>query len=296
MLVLLLKKHKYLLFIATTLILFSVVGCVHTPLFTDDHYFQALGKPGQFVITVDTTHYEDLPKELQTSLDQLGDLQKRVERISFELYDPHRAITDFDQQYHIRGAIEGRLPKNFVNASLKKWSKVKTDSVTYYYNNDLRLGAYSPQSNLVLFSSDDFSSHYESTITNREKYISDEYAHLLQRSVVGLYAGSPQVMVDIGLNIPKSVIIHSNSLLLMLHKEGDTYQLSGIIEMQDEKLASSLSILVKSSYISQKRRNKEPLGDLTSIFVEEGNRLYINNLELSEEQSQTMFSLLTPAF
>jgi hypothetical protein len=80
-------------------------------------------------------------------------------------------------------------------------------------------------------------------------------------------------------------------MLYVNYKDDENLYLGGTITLKSERLARSLSILLKSSYISEKRRNKEPLGDLTGLFTLEDDKLLIDKLPLSEQDYQKISSL-----
>jgi hypothetical protein len=67
--------------------------------------------------------------------------------------------------------------------------------------------------------------------------------------------------------------------------------LGGSIVMKSERLASSLSILLKSSYIADKRRQKESFGDLTNLFIVNKETLLIEGLALNEDQVTLLMQL-----
>lgn len=273
---------------------FLLVSCVHRSPYVDEYYFQALGEPGNIVVTVDTTDPGRLPVSVEDP--SFAALLRRVDRLSVELYDPHAPDVPGDEQldaqrlstYRMRGALEGNIPAFLTNSMLlwsDGWEQVETDTNRYYHHEQLGIDAYAPKNGLLLFANEDFLSHYRSSHKNRVTRIAFPLAERMAQSLFGIYIGSPQAMIDVGLDIPQSVLRQSESLVLVIERNlsGDP-MLGGIVTMKSERLANSLSILLKSSYISDKRRNKEPLGDMTDMFVLAGNAVHIEGMALSEAQ------------
>jgi len=76
-----------------------------------------------------------------------------------------------------------------------------------------------------------------------------------------------------------------DSLMLVIEQtETSPASLSGLIVAKSPKLANTISILLKSSYISDRRRNKLPFGDLTNLIVVYEDKVEINHMELTQAQ------------
>ncbi len=270
-------------------VLTSLLSCVHRP-FKDEYYFQALGNPQEIVVTVDMSNPEKLPGNFTFS-----QLLSRVDRLSVALYDPDGFDSSTESipmqdisSYEFYGAVEGNIPAFLTNSMLlwdDAWDKIEHDSTRYYRNDWLGLDVYAPQRGLLLFASDNYMKVYQETYKNRTTKIPKGLADRMAKALFGFYIASPQAMIQVGLAIPQSVLLQSESIVFVI-EESDTDRptLGGIITMKTPKLANSLSILLKSSYISDKRRNREPLGDLTNLFILEDDVVYINGMELSESQ------------
>ena len=278
-----------------------LVSCVHRSPYVDEYYFQALGEPGNVVLTIDTSDPTRLPIHLDDPT--FAKLLQRVDRLSVELYDPRESSGEREDTlsasdlaaYRMRGALEGNIPAFLTNSMLlwnDEWQQVEEGSTRFYHNEQLGLDVYAPKNGLLLFANDDYLAHYHNSYKQRERRISAPLAKRMASSLFGFYIESPQAMIDVGLPIPASVLRQSDSLVLVIEKSHDgELSLAGTITMKNERLANSLSILLKSSYIADKRRNKEPLGDLTNLFVLEGDAVHINGMALSDEQF-ALFSAL----
>ncbi len=259
-------------------LIFSLTSCLSHKDPFDQYYFQALGEDNKLVVT--TTEISAINLE---NLINDDNLIKRIERISIEVDDWESKESSF------RGAIEGKIPATITNAALNKsegWQKrVYPDKLATYKNDQLNLELVAPKKNLLLFANDNFYQHYQKTYKKRELKIELEKAKLMGEAMFGFYIANAQTMIELGLEIPKSALVQSESLLVYITKEN---LLGAIITMKSERLASSLSILLKSSYISEKRRNKEELGKLEGLFTLEENRVIVKNLPIKESQVENL--------
>lgn len=286
------------------LLALSLSSCVHK-IPKGEHFFQAMGEVGEVVVTVDTTSLERLPIKVEEG--SFSNLLSRVNRLSVALYDPLEREIDPEEPldlsgYAYYGALEGNIPAFLTNSALlwdKEWQQVEEGQIRYYHNDYLGLDVYAVKRGLLLFASENYSNAYQKSYSQRKVKIEHSLAERMATSLFGLYIASPKAMLEVGLELPKTVIPHIASITFVIEENGvEGYSLGGIITMQSERLANSLSILVKSSYISDKRRKKEPLGDLTNLFILEGDALYINGLPLSDEQLvnfQALFNNLLPS-
>ncbi len=282
----------------------TLSSCVHK-IPKGEHFFQAMGEAGEVVVTVDTTNLERLPVKVEEG--NFTHLLSRVNRLSVALYDPLEREVDPEEEldlsgYAYYGALEGNIPAFLTNSALlwdSDWEKVEEGRLRYYHNDYLGLDVYAVQRGLLLFASENYSDAYHKSYKERKVKIEHSLAERMATSLFGIYLATPKALLEVGLEIPKTVIPHIASITFVVEdNKGDGYTLGGIITMQSERLANSLSILVKSSYISDKRRKKEPLGDLTNLFILEGDALYINGLPLNDEQLvsfQALFSKLLPS-
>lgn len=287
--------------VASVAILATFVSCVHRPI-TDDYYFQAMGDPQEIVVTMDTTSPEKLPGRFLESDPSFGELLSRVDRLSVALYD-ESGIADDDgvysaedlANYHFYGIAEGNIPAFLTNSMLlwdDAWEKIEEGRVRYYRNAWLGLDVYAPRRDLLLFADADYMKAYHTIYKERTIKIPAGLAQRMANSLFGFYIGNPQAMVDVGLAIPQTVLAQTESMVLVVEEDlNGKLSLGGIITMKSPKLANSLSILLKSSYISDKRRNKEPFGDLTNLFVLENAAVSINGMELSQEQYESFSAM-----
>lgn len=279
----------------TALVLMGfLVSCVHRPP-AGDYYFQAMGEPQEIVVTVDTRDPQRLPGLTVSDDPSFAQLLSRVDRLSVTLYDPSMMESTDGllkaedlNRYEFYGAAEGNIPAFLTNSMLlwdNAWEKVQEGSVRYYRNDWLGLDVYAPRKGLLLFASDDFMKAYDTVYKQPSTKIPKGLADRMASALFGFYMGNPQAMIDVGLAIPETVLAQTESMVLVIEEdETGRLTLGGIITMKSSKLANSLSILLKSSYISDKRRNREPLGDLTNLFILDEDAVHINGMQLSDEQ------------
>jgi len=274
-------------------------GCVHRTPFTDEYYFQAMGDPTELVVTLDLSKSDILygaaveNASSGNKLGILGTLLDRVDRVSMAFYEPVGIVRDENSvvdlsSYAFYGGIEGNIPRFITNTALlwtPGWEKVENERTRYYRNPAMNLEVASPKNGLLLFSQGDYMKAYDTTYANRETKIPSALARRMASSLFGFYVTSPKAMIDIGLEIPTTVLMQMKTLLLMIEQNpAGKVVLQGSISMNTTRLANSLSILLKTAYIADKRRSKTPIGDLTDLFVLKDDTLLINNMDLSQEQ------------
>ncbi len=279
--------------------LLVTTGCVHRTPFTQEYYFQAMGDPAELVVTLNMGKSDLLyGKAVEDAssgagLGILGTLLDRIDRVSMAFYEPAGLVRNENDvlnldDYAFYGGIEGNIPRFITNTALlwtPGWEKIENERTRYYRNPAMNLEVAAPTNGLLLFSSGDYMKVYENTYANRVTKIPFDFAQRMATSLFGFYVTSPKAMLDIGLEIPSAVLMQMQTLLLMIEETAEgTVALQGIIRMNTSRLANSLSILMKTAYISDKKRSKSPIGDLTNLFVLQEDTLLINDMDLSQEQ------------
>ncbi|NCB01064.1 MAG: hypothetical protein EOM67_02720 [Spirochaetia bacterium] len=288
------------LFFFPVIILLIFTSCTHTSPFVRERYVEAFGSDGEIVVSISPDKASKIVDLSSLSTGAFASLLSRIDRLSVALYENDESVPNDFTSYSFYGGIEGNIPSFLTNTALlysKEWSKVENETTRYYHNDYLGLDVFSPKSGLLLFASDEYMKSYTTTYKERTKKIAKGLADRLSSSSFGFYISQPETMINIGIEIPESVLAKTLSILLVIEENDENKSvLGGTFTMESEKLASSLSILLKSSYISNKRRNKEPLGELQGLFVLDKNMVIINNMSLSDEQLlgiTSLFSSLT---
>lgn len=280
---------------AVMAVLLLSVSCVHHSPFRDSYYYDALGDPGEVVFTLDARRsagvfdLADSPA-LQPFLAFLD----RIDRVSLSLY---RTADETEGRYSFYGGVEGNIPSFLTNTLFlydDGFEKIEEGKVRYYRNNTLGLDVYSPRSGLLLFASDEYMKAYRQTYKEREQKIPEALAQRMGNALFGFHGEGSQNLIDIGLEVPESVLAKTRSMTVVFDTDEEgRLVLGAVFHMEADSLAKSLSILLKTKYISDKRRNGEKLGDLTGLFELEGSYVYINGMELSEKQSESILSVFS---
>lgn len=148
-----------------------------------------------------------------------------------------------------------------------------------------------PTNGIILFSSNDVEATYEKTFKTSDKLISDQQAQKLATCEIGIFVSNPKTLINLGLDIAKSSLENIEYILIMLENE----TLSVDFKLKSEALAKSFSIIVKGSYVGQLRREGATINfeQLREQFVQEFDMVSVNNLGLTEEQKETIKSVVT---
>jgi len=300
---------KRLAHIAAWVLIVLVTGCRTTSPFIEEPFIAAMGEPTHLVVSLDVSANNPL---LGSALDLSGDpigqqLVDRSERVSISLYDPYpvgaadgqSAMADLSK-YRFFGGFEGNFPKFITNTALlwaPGWEKVENERTHFFKHEPSGLSAAVPRSGLLLFTNGDYMEAFDKTFAKRTDYLDAATARRLQQAMFGFYAASPQAMIDIGLAIPTTVLLQVDTLLLIVEPNPEgKIALGGTIHMKSARLANSLSILLKTSYISERRRNKLPLGDMTDMFVTDGVTVNISAMEMTEMQVASFSNMFGALF
>ncbi len=282
--------------IISTLMLFLLSSCVHQSPYKDEYYYQALGGPGEVVVTIDAPRASSVIDLSQGAGLPFLSLLDRIDRISFSLY-PASEDENTEGSFQVYGGMEGNIPSFLTNTVFlydDSFTKVEEDGIRYYRNEYLGMDLYSPKSGLLLFASDDYLRAYRQSYKERDLKIERSLAERMGSALFGFHAEGSQNMIDIGLEIPESVLAKTTSMTVVFDTDDqERIVLGAIIRMESDSLAKSLSILLKSKYISEKRRNREPLGDLTGLFELDGVSVTINGMYMSDEQIDEVLKLFS---
>ncbi|MGN1163381.1 MAG: hypothetical protein ACI4S4_01105 [Candidatus Ornithospirochaeta sp.] len=290
---------KYILPSLTLLIvLFLSSSCASRASFQGEYWFQALGEEGEFVLTADVERFRkgEGSEIVDPSLFS-SSVASRAERISLSLIGENddEEIYPLPFSYFMTGgAVEGNFPKFVVNSSLKfsGYQKVKENGIVRYRGDGNSI--YAPFKDLILFTNGDYDYLYRKTIEERVKRIDDETASYMASSLFSVYVFEPETLVDIGFDIPKTVLSEmTRTCLLFDEKEGELV-MSGRIETTSDGTARALSTLFKNQIVQEKRRNGEKLDTkaLSGMFATEGNVVGIFYFPLSGKMKEKARELM----
>ena len=291
------KKIAFVLLV----IIVMLVGtsCVHHYPYEPEYWFQALGEDGEYVLTADVTRLQNGEgKEIVDPSTLSNPVASKASRISLSLIaeDPDEDTYPLPlSSFVVSGAIEGKYSPFIINNSLKFSGsvKVKENGITRYKSGAMSI--YAPMKNLILFSEGDYDYLYERTIENRWKYIDDETASAMASSLFSVYVFSPETLVDIGFEIPQTVLSEMTRTCILFDEKDGVLVMSGRIETTGDGTARALSTLFKNQIVQEKRRNGEKLDTkaLSGMFTTKERIVIIDGYPLSGEMKEKAKSLMT---
>ncbi len=288
------------LFVPMTFLMLT--GCVHKSPFVgiEETYFQAMGNPSEFVFTVDMEQGKGMFSESLGNLEGVAaELVDRAQRVSVAM------TKDFPQdeesllalpypadlsEFSAYGAVEGDYSKFIINTALmyaRDFTTRKDGNVTYFTAKDDSISVGMAKNGLLIFSTDDWLDAYASTWKNRELKIPAELSARMEEAIIGIYVADPKTMVNLGFDFPLTVVLQmEEAMFLISEDEAGKPMLDASVRMKNDKLANSLSILIKSQYVAQLRRDgvKFSIADLKPMLVNDGAYFFINRMPLTTEQ------------
>lgn len=291
------KKIAFVLLV----IIVMLVGtsCVHHYPYEPEYWFQALGEDGEYVLTADVKRLQNGEgKEIVDPSILSNPIASKASRISLSLIAEDKDEDTYPlplSSFVVSGAIEGKYSPFIINNSLKFSGaiKIKENGLTRYKSGAMSI--YAPMKNLILFSEGDYDYLYERTIGNRWKYIDDETASAMASSLFSLYVFSPETLVDIGFEIPQTVLSEMTRTCILFDEKDGVLVMSGRIETTGDGTARALSTLFKNQIVQEKRRNGEKLDTkaLSGMFTTKERIVIIDGYPLSGEMKEKAKSLMT---
>ncbi len=281
-------------------------GCVHrSPFVTlEETYFQAMGDPAEFVLTVDMEKAQPFYADATGSLQGVAaDMLEKADRVSVALHRQEPETEEAALQlpypadlssFDLYGGIEGDYSKFIINTALmyaKDFTTLYEGDVKYFKSKDGGFSLGMPKNGLILFSSDDWSSVYQKTWANRQLRIPVDMAARMEGSMMGIYVASPRTMISLGFDIPLTVILQmEEALFLVSYDENDKPVLDASLRMKSAKLANSLSMLLRSQYVAQLRRDGTPfnMSELKDLFITNEDSFIINSMPLTTSQLESI--------
>ena len=291
------KKIAFVLLV----IIVMLVGtsCVHHYPYEPEYWFQALGEDGEYVLTADVKRLQNGEgKEIVDPSILSNPIASKASRISLSLIAEDKDEDTYPlplSSFVVSGAIEGKYSPFIINNSLKFSGsvKVKENGITRYKSGAMSI--YAPMKNLILFSEGDYDYLYERTIEEREKLIDDETASAMASSLFSVYVFSPETLVDIGFEIPQTVLSEMTRTCLLFDEKGGVMVMSGRIQTTGDGTARALSTLFKNQIVQEKRRNGEKLDTktLAGMFTTNESIVFIDSYPLSSTMKEKAKSLMS---
>ena len=274
-------------------------SCVHHYPYEPDYWFQALGEDGEYVLTADVERLKNGEgEEIVDPAILSNPVASKASRISLSLVAEENNEDVYPlplSSFIVGGAIEGKYSPFVINNSLKFSGaiKVKENGVTRYKSGSMSI--YAPMKNLILFTDGDYDYLYQKTIEDREKLIDDETAYLMASSLFSVYVFSPETLVDIGFEIPQTVLSEMTRTCILFDEKDGVMVMSGKIETTGDGTARALSTLFKNQIVQEKRRNGEKLDTkaLSGMFTTKESVVLIDGYPLSPTMKEKAKSLMT---
>ena len=291
---------KKIAFVLLVIVLMLVgTSCVHHYPYEPEYWFQALGDDGEYVLTADVSRLQNGEgKEIVDPSILSNPVSSKASRISLSLVAeeaPDEVYPLPVSSFVVSGAIEGKYSPFIINNSLKfsGSTKVKENGLTRYKSG--AMSVYAPMKNLILFTEGDYEYLYKKTIDEREKLIDDETASAMASSLFSVYVFSPETLVDIGFEIPQTVLSEMTRTCILFDEKEGVLVMSGRIETTGDGTARALSTLFKNQIVQEKRRNGEKLDTkaLSGMFTTKESVVIIDDYPLSGEMKEKAKSLMS---
>ena len=293
------KRTARILFPALLALVLFLSSCATRRPYGDEQYFQGLGLDGEFVVTVNA-ELLDVDGYVESGDPGVDFITGRMTRLSMALYDSKGTagpVTEDFSEFDYYGAIEGDFPKSLVNSALSISSvfssdKDKSTGLRFFTDNGSSLQVAVPAKGIILFSSTDVVEDYRQTYTEgRAKKISDEDAARLAASQVGVFVSNPRTMISLGFDIDETALSNIESILMVM----DDDVISAEFRLKSQDLADSFSVLIKAGYVGNLRREgvKVDVAKLREMFSQELDKVYVNDMPLTQEQKDSILQALT---
>ncbi len=251
------------------LLLIVLTSCVlESPFSGREKYFQAMGREGSIVVTVDEEK-TDIPFVTDPILRSLTD---RAERISLELVPAVEGQYPLELSgYSISGGAEGDYSYAYINSTLLHNAPGFEKRGKYYHSDQIEAGVAAP--GLLLFSPS-YEEFLRETYSERSIRIPDEIASQMEAAEMAIYSLSPKTLPPLGIEIPLSVVEKIDVLLLLVN--GD--ELTGYLDMDTEDSARTLVTLFRNELIKAARAKGErpDIKAMAGYFVQEGDKVMID--------------------
>ena len=266
--------------------LLFLTGCVHHSPYDKEYFFQAMGEDSEIIITMDADRLKDGGYLIGYDDPLLKELIKRSERVNIAFHTDTENYPSQFSDYSYYGGLEGNYGPLVVNNALrfnKDFEEVESDGISFF-RSDL-VEAKVPRGGLLVFSSDDYPSAYQKTVKNREIYIDPTIASRLGDSVIGLYLKDPKTIIDLGFDLPQTVIQKMREAIVYILEDGSDLSLNADITMENESSARTMTTLLRNWVLFNFRKmGKRPdIQELSKKYYYEGDSVKVRNHTLTKE-------------
>ncbi|MCF7934283.1 MAG: hypothetical protein K9M84_01080 [Spirochaetia bacterium] len=284
------RIRELVIICAGALVLLS--GCTHTTPFTDDHYFRALGRKNEMVVTVNMDQSAELLEGLsseQQKLSAIDGILDRTDRISLSI-DNSSGTAAAPAFY---GGLEGNFGYFTANTALKfsrEWKRETDSSVVYFHSDQNALDVMIPRSGIVLFSQGDMAEVYRRTYAERELFIPYEVSRKMGDGIAAMYMESPDDIMYLTDQIPRTMLLSIDSVWLVLTGTRDDYRLTGLISANNDKASRVLGTLLRMNYLVRVRALDVPLKDWQDDITIDGNLIMLEEMYMENKTVQDTFA------
>ncbi len=271
-----------------------LASCVYTGR-GDISVIRRLGKPGDFVITVDVAA---LRSSDAASLipDWMGEVAERTDRISVSLAPEGDGYPLPLGSWSITGLAHGRLSSTEVGTFLiwdPGFVRKQDSDPRYYTSRSYSLDAGVPRDGIVLFtSSSTYRAAYNDIFVTGDDFIPEDCLRAMEGALAALYVEEPETLFPVGFDVPAELVRKVGRVLLLISDAHGAFRLDGEIIMDSEDSARTLCTLLRNMLVQSIRRSGERLDvrAISGIFTYEGKTLRISGCTLGYD---AVGSLLT---
>lgn len=258
--------------------------------------FQAMGRENVIVVTVDAEKEGQL---VGLAFDGLDEFSRRAKRVSLSLAPTSDAYPLEPASLAYHGVVEGDYPRYLLNTGLtfsKEMQRMANENgLIWFQQKEGPLSLYTPKKDRLLFSNSSYEAGY-AEFASRSRLIDDQTAALMAQSSIAVYVVHPETFFELGLGLTAEMVRKAKLLLLLINQDEEgKYLLDAYVTMDTEKLANTLSQVVRTAHIARLRKEKIPfrIADLQQLFLVENDRVTIKHMELGEEQISLLRQSLT---
>lgn len=281
-----LKISFVLIFI---ILVFIIIGCSSGPDFAQHNYPGVIADNGSLLIHFNLSRDSIILNQFLSkySDDDLSMIIDKTDRFSM-------SVSSLGKNAEFSILTEGKYPRTLTNLFMggeKNWIKHK-DNYIWWENKSESMYLSVPINSLALISSSDINSRLSFIESGKRKYIPEDVKREFENSAVTIYSRFPGSNLYESLNIPSGKM-SVQELFFVIRKNGDNYNVSGLLEFLDESDAKIFSTLIKLGLIIKLRET----GKVSVMKIVHDsqinavkNTIVINNILLSPEEMNELIA------
>lgn len=268
---------------------FILTGCRTSPEFSVQNYPGVIADDGSLLVHFNLSKDSVVLNQFLSrySTDDLSTMVERTERLSVSIDS-----LGPDSKFSI--LAEGNYPRIFTNLAIgreENWIKHK-DNYVWWENKADRLNASVPHGSVAVISSTEITSRLDSIESGSRNYIPDNVKAEFEQAAMTVYSRLPGEKLYKSLNIPFGKM-SVQELFFVVRKDGENYNISGILEFLNEKDAKIFSTALKLGLLIKLRET----GKMSVMkIVHDGqieavnNSIIMDNILLNSEEMIELFA------